>query len=244
MIGPLISAGSSIVGGLINRDASRRATNMTRDNLNAQMQMQKDFAKSGIRWRVEDARKAGIHPLYALGANTPQYTPTSATFAADTSLGNSFAAAGQDIGRAINSTRTASERETSFTRSMQNLQLENAGLDLEIKKTQLASAIARNRDNATPPGPAGSDNILEWDKQGKATPLTAMGKQLGTDRGWSDGQNFEDRWGEWGGSIGGLGTMAADLMATYRHKMTPLEISRSIADALLWVDKNIKPFHR
>lgn len=244
MWGSLVSAGASLAGGLINRDASRRATNMTRDNLNAQMQMQKDFAKSGIRWRVEDAKKAGIHPIYALGANTPQYTPSSATFAADSSLGNAFAAAGQDIGRAINSTRTASERQDAFTTTMQGLQVENAKLDLETKKVLLASAVAKNRDNATPPAPAGSDNILKLGKQDDATPLTAMGKRLGTDRGWSDGQTFEDRWGEWGGSIGGLGTMAADLMATYRHKMTPLEISRSIADALLWVDKNIKPFHR
>lgn len=33
-------------------------------------QLQYDFAQKGIQWRVNDAKKAGIHPLAALGANT------------------------------------------------------------------------------------------------------------------------------------------------------------------------------
>lgn len=32
--------------------------------------LQKDFANNSIQWKVADARKAGIHPLYALGAST------------------------------------------------------------------------------------------------------------------------------------------------------------------------------
>ena len=35
-------------------------------------------ATEGIRWRVQDAKAAGIHPLAALGANIPQMTPIRA----------------------------------------------------------------------------------------------------------------------------------------------------------------------
>lgn len=210
MLGPIVSAGANIIGGLFNRQASKDAAHNTRVAQQAQMQQQRAFAQNGIRWRVDDAKKAGIHPLYALGANTPTYTPTSSTFAADNSIGNSFAAAGQDIGRAINSTRTGMERVDAFTKSMQNLQLETAAVDLETKKAVLASQIARNRDNATPPSPG----LLELDKWDKATPLMTAGNKINTNRGWSDGQTFEDRWGEWGGGLAGLAVMGADLLNT------------------------------
>lgn len=223
MWGSLISAGASLAGGLLNRSAAQDAQQQTRENLDRQMQMQKDFAKSGIRWRVEDARKAGIHPLYALGANTPQYTPSSATFAADNSLGNSFAAAGQDIGRAINSTRTGAERESAFTRSMQNLQLQNAGLDLEIKKATLASAVQRNIANRTPPGPGiASDSfdpfkVPEASKSEDRPPLMLGGVRVRTPPTTSPMKAWEDQFGDDG--PGSWLPQIAVLGHTYGHNM-------------------------
>lgn len=161
MIGNIISAGASILGGFMNRASHKDAQAQTAYFADKNMRMQEEFAQNGIRWRVNDARKAGIHPLYALGASVPSYTPSSVSFAGDSSLGNSFAQAGQDIGRAINSTRTASERVDAFAKSMQAIQLENAGLDTEIKRAQLAAMIAKNRDNATPPGPGGDVRSLQ-----------------------------------------------------------------------------------
>lgn len=38
--------------------------------------LQREFAQMGIRWRVEDAKAAGLHPLYALGAQPIPVTPT------------------------------------------------------------------------------------------------------------------------------------------------------------------------
>lgn len=32
------------------------------------IKLQKQFAQTGIQWKVADAKKAGIHPVYALGA--------------------------------------------------------------------------------------------------------------------------------------------------------------------------------
>ncbi len=36
---------------------------------------QKEFAQSGIQWRTDDARAAGVHPLFAMGANTTSFQP-------------------------------------------------------------------------------------------------------------------------------------------------------------------------
>ena len=38
---------------------------------------QKEFAQNGIRWKVADAKAAGLHPLAALGASTASYSPSA-----------------------------------------------------------------------------------------------------------------------------------------------------------------------
>lgn len=59
------------------------------DNLYQQQQifnknanLQREFAQNSIQWRVNDAKRAGIHPLYALGAQGSSYTPQSLDFQA------------------------------------------------------------------------------------------------------------------------------------------------------------------
>lgn len=112
----------NLVGGLINKDASRKAAGINRD-------MQRDFAQKGVRWKVEDAKAAGIHPLYALGASTHSFTPS---FVGDQSLGNAVADMGQDISRAMHATRTEEERK-------------QASLDLFIEQ-KVAAQEARDRN--------------------------------------------------------------------------------------------------
>jgi len=211
MIGPLISAGANIIGGLFNKSSADDARAQQAAHTAAQMKAQEDFAKQGIRWRVNDAKKAGIHPIYALGANTSSYTPVSASFAADNSVGNAIASSGQDISRAINTTRTGAERDDAYTATLKSLQVKNLELDTEIKRTTLASAVQRLVQNANPPLPT-ANGELPVGKRDPVTPLTAARTNLDLDRGWSDGSTFEDRWGEWGGSLAGLAVMAADLM--------------------------------
>lgn len=43
---------------------SRKSTNKSNVAMNY------DFAQNSIQWKTEDAKKAGIHPLYAMGAST------------------------------------------------------------------------------------------------------------------------------------------------------------------------------
>ena len=78
--------------------------------------LQREFAQHGTRWKVEDARAAGIHPLYSLGGSGATYTPSAIPMMAGRSdayqkpRSNLAQNMGQDITRAIDSTRTSLER--------------------------------------------------------------------------------------------------------------------------------------
>lgn len=136
MLGSLIGAGASLLGGLFgNKSAS--------DQAEANREMQIKFAKNGIRWRVEDAKLAGIHPLAALGAQTHSYAPQAFT----DSLGPAMASAGQDIARGIDATRTAPERTSAYVKTVQDLNVQRLGLENQL----LASQIAKIRGAGHPP---------------------------------------------------------------------------------------------
>lgn len=45
--------------------------------------LQREFAQSGIQWRAEDARKAGIHPLAAIGGAGAMYNPSAISLPAE-----------------------------------------------------------------------------------------------------------------------------------------------------------------
>lgn len=136
MIGNLIGAGASLLGGILGQNSQRK---MAKQNI----QLQKDFAQQGIQWKVADAKAAGIHPLYALGAQTHSFAPVSI----GDSLSPAIANAGQDIGRAVNAVSTGSQRTQGITQAMEALALERAGLENEVLRSQ----IRRNNSAGTPP---------------------------------------------------------------------------------------------
>lgn len=228
MIGPLISAGASIIGGLFNRDSAKDAQAATQANLAQQYQQQKEFAQNGIKWRAKDAKDAGIHPLYALGASIPSYTPQSVSFAADNSVGNSLASAGQDIGRAINATRTQPERDAAFSSSVQRLQVEGMELDNQIKQASLASSIQRLKQNANPPLP------IPEGKSEDRPPLWFGGARWATDPQSSSVEDWQKRYGEPAEWAMAPALLWQDYKANYGQ---PSGISGYLSRAKSWADR-------
>lgn len=151
MIGNLISAGASLLGGLMGKSNADSARDAATQHSLRQEALQREFAQNGIQWKVEDAKKAGIHPIYALGGSTASYAPTSQAFTSDTSLPNAFAQAGQDVGRAIHKTQSASGRMDALGNAASKLQLEGLSLDNDLKRTEIASKTARLRADQTGP---------------------------------------------------------------------------------------------
>lgn len=141
MLGSLISAGAGLLGGIFGNKSAE-------SNMQKQMDMQKEFAQEGIRWRVADAKAAGIHPLAALGAQTVSYAPQAFT----DSLGPAMASAGQDIGRAIDATRTPGERTGAYVKTVQDLNVQRLGLENQLLATQIAKIRGAGHP---PPMPTG-----------------------------------------------------------------------------------------
>lgn len=213
MLGSLISGALSLGAGLLQRNDSKKAQQQ-------EYERQKEFAKSGIQWKVEDAKAAGIHPLYAIGANTTSYAPQSV---GDTGTG-AMAQAGQDIGRAIDATRTAPQRMDAFTRTANALTLTKMGLENEL----LASQVAKVKQQIGPAFPTGSDTDYLIPGQGQTnfglpappmhdtrapqfTPnIAAFGKNVMPNPNFSDAQTYEDRYGEISDYIMGPGIAVAD----------------------------------
>lgn len=192
MLPALIAAGTSLLGGFLGNKSAKKAAD-------TEYQRQKEFAKSGVQWKVEDARKAGIHPALALGAQPASYSPSAYTG----DMGGAISQAGQDISRAIDTTRTSSSRLSAFDATMQQLTLQKAGLENEY----LASQIAKVKQQIGPPFP-GTDYAIPG-QTGSGVPLMHDAKlpQFSTNlRGFgtdiipnprfSDAQSYEDRYGE------------------------------------------------
>lgn len=138
MIGPLISAGASLLGGLLNSNAQKDAQQTQMQIAQQNIALQKEFAQSGIQWKVQDANKAGIHPLYALGASTHNFAPVSVGAIPQTGIGDSLIRSGQDIGRAVAAAQTPSERIGTISTAAQGLQLENMSLQNQMIRAQIA----------------------------------------------------------------------------------------------------------
>lgn len=147
MLQALIPAAATIIGGLINKRAQSKANQANAQMAAQNIEQQREFAQNGVRWKVEDAKRAGIHPLYALGAQTHSFSPVSVGAGAETGLGDSFQNLGQDLSRAYQATRTNREREEVdlTARALQAQQLEQGAAQIEgqrieneIRRLQLA----------------------------------------------------------------------------------------------------------
>lgn len=186
MLGPLIAAGATLAGSYLSSQSSEA-------NAERNIAMQREFAQNGIRWRVEDARAAGIHPLYAMGAQTHSFAPVSV----GNSMGPALASMGQDVGRAINATQTAPERMNATAEAASKLQLEN----MSLQNMLLASRVKLlNQSGGNPPIPSigALPPIPEDTKQDARPPLQMGGDRIQTDPGTTNMQKFEDRYGDEG----------------------------------------------
>lgn len=148
MLGTILSG----VLGLAGASADKRAAKASQ---NANLDAQREFAQKGIQWRVADAKAAGIHPVYAMGANTASYTPSTA-------VGPSYAEMGQNFGRAVSATMPQSSKQAAVQAATDQLTLEKMGLENEFLRTQIAGSklATLNQAGVTPPLPTANDRML------------------------------------------------------------------------------------
>lgn len=143
MLGTIISAGASLLGGIL-------ANKSQKDANDANAELQREFAQNGIRWKVADAEAAGIHPLYALGAQTSPASPSYA--GSNFSFMNDM---GQDIGRAVDAKRTQPERAKA---RIDALAIERGELENQLLRSQISRI---NQPGHPPALPTGNSGLID-----------------------------------------------------------------------------------
>lgn len=150
------SLGSSVLGAVGSLFGnSSGASKEARHYAWEQNQLAKEAFYNGVEVRVADAKKAGVHPLAALGMN-PYQGGASITLG-DTGGGSSpfsrLAAAGSDISRALAAGQDKEQR--IFNQRVAQQTIERGDLENELLRSQ----IAQQRAQLPPPVPTNSSAV-------------------------------------------------------------------------------------
>lgn len=210
-LGPLISAGASLAGGIMannQRDEEiKRQNEMAQANIN----LQKEFAQNSIQWRKADAEKAGVNPHFALGAQGISFSPISLGGAPEGK--NWLADMGQDVSRAVAAGATANDRTKMITDalSVKNMELQNGLLSAQIRKLNASVPVpdpdAKPTVNALGPistGPIVGGPVPEKDKP-EERPQLHSGKRWLTHPWFTNAEDWEKRYGDVLQEIIGMG---------------------------------------
>lgn len=141
------AAASKLFGGDDDEEAMR-------DQASINWNMQREFAQNGIRWRMADAKAAGIHPVAALGMQPANASPVA--------VGGSYgggadaahmASLGSDIGRSVMAKQTNLER---LQERLLSSQIDGQDIDNALR----ASQLSRTSGSQLPPGlPTGNPRL-------------------------------------------------------------------------------------
>lgn len=158
-----------LAGGLLGRKFAR-------DDQERDWDRQQFMASNSIQMRAEDAKKAGIHPVFALGAQPVSYAPS---MVGGSDFSSSFANMGSSLDDVMNK-----RSSRGMTSALDALSLERAGLENELLRSQIRRSNAPGLPPSSPVGGGDSDILLP-----------VINKKLK----FSDpmfGQKIENAWGE------------------------------------------------
>lgn len=196
MFGSLLSAGASLLGGMFQRKAQAKANARAEANMREAWRRDDSF----IQRRVADAKKAGLHPLAALGAqgSSSYVTPIPE------SMGSSISDAGVAIGQFADK---ASNRGFQAKLNAATLRKINAETDLLTAQSRTAAAQAvstmRGAENLPHPGP-------------RYRGMRVAGQKSTHHQGWSDAERIEERYGNLVEALYGIGVLGADAYRSWQ----------------------------
>lgn len=143
ILGSALGAVTGIFGAYQSAKSQNAANAQNAAIAREQIEYQKELAKNQVQWRTEDAKKAGLHPLAALGVSPMSYSPVSGSAVGSTydysGVGQSLRQMGQDIDRARMAGLDRQERkkalelqDTQTALALKNQELNNQILEQEL----------------------------------------------------------------------------------------------------------------
>lgn len=204
-LAPIISAGSSLIGGVIDNIFGNKSAKKA--------QKREDTA---IQRRVADANAAGVHPLFALGANVSSSAPVHVG-----SMGSTFRDMGQDISRAVSANRSPKVVEDAFSKAMQGAQLERASLENTLLRKQILTA-------GSPPPPPTGDVQPVIPGQGDSRVVVVPGPmRVFSPKYETPAQDMENEYGEISDFVGGARFVRDVVRAAGRDGIPGLSVERA-----------------
>ena len=197
------------IGGLLSDQSRERQNQANIDN-------QKLFAKKGLQWKAADAKAAGLHPLFALGAPTMSFTPNPVT---GSGVGDALQTMARKAKTAkidkLNEELLKQQIAESHSRTANNI-LENQMRKADFIEQQLeASAIKTDQvlANAVQDGQVDADALAKI----RTTPEIA-GKKVKPGN-LSDTEVIEQRYGDVISWLYGLLVLGADGYSSAKGKV-------------------------
>lgn len=210
MLGAIISGVSSLAGGIMGSKSAA-----------ADRKYQKEYAQNSVQWRAADAKKAGIHPLAALGHSGAQYQPVG-----DGGLGSAVSQAGQQLGSAV-SASPKNKLATALGESSMRVDAANVEL-LQAQKLQILDGIRKSQQGIKPM----TTNLPSPEK---TTRPIVGGKPLPHDKTSSDAEAYEQRYGDIAQEIGGAVTAYQDFISP-KMRMKVNRMSKADREKLSWLE--------
>lgn len=153
----IIAAAAGIAGGMLSNKAQAQQAEKER-------QSRFQFARHGISWRVQDAKDAGVHPLYAIGAQLPSFQPISSD------AGSGYAEAGRGISEAV---RGYSARQQAAADARMRQQAVDAAATKDYAQAAYYNSLAARTAQGSAEAPA-PDN--QWyGVEGQSAPYRPVG---------------------------------------------------------------------
>lgn len=214
----LIGAGSSILGGAFGGGSSERydwkgamhQMDINKQLMYEQMRINREFDAGVIRRRVADAKMAGLHPLYAMGAQSGMGTTGASTNAGYTrsssdNIGAGLESAGQKLASGVLQYNQMKQQKKYNNLINEKLKAEidetRARTKNFVEKSNAASLATRTASNISGVGVRATPNI--------STFKTPVGK-FRYDNTMTPVQEWEDQYGELISLPMGVGLFAND----------------------------------
>lgn len=143
----LIGAGSSLLGGLFGKKSADKAAKLNAAQNERAFQFADDQFRTSIQTRVKDAKAAGIHPLYAIGAPGSSVGFSTTPAESGSALGEGLSRAGQAAASAIAGRRMATLNERLVE---SQIHAQNAAAEHD---QALAASVRKRTEQAVNSGP-------------------------------------------------------------------------------------------
>jgi hypothetical protein len=150
-LGTILGAGLQLAGGLLGKSSQDKANKIAQQNANRNFQTQREFAQNAISWRAADAKRAGIHPIFAMGSSPINFSPVSVGVSGRNPMADSLSSMGQDVSRAGMVNQSRRGRGQMMNAVLDKLGVERAGLQNELLRSQIKAVNMKVNQSQLPP---------------------------------------------------------------------------------------------